>query len=160
MLKTLELLKEKKLSYHDIVLETSYIPTFYVNYEFSISFCDYDLEKLIEAHTSNKFIFNLNCLKLIRNHLIVYCNKDDYDMIVGVLKTCLREPDRATYFQDHKNSKNRKVNRSERGYVKQIMNRFAPNLLIPQKKELISYYDSTLEGYELRACTKKINKVA
>lgn len=156
----LKLLKNRDFnSLNEIRKEASYIPFVFVDYQFEISLCDYDLEKLLEAHETGQFLFNINCLKYHRNSVIIYCSKDKFEKVKSNLETALRDPSRSSYFLEEKQAKQRVLSRSERGYRKQIFAKFLPNLSFKDKKVLTTFFDEMTDpSYLLVSCAKKLNQ--
>lgn len=157
--KILEFLKDcNNESIEQIRKDVNYIPFCAVDYQMEISLCDYDLEKLLKLHEENKFAFNINCLKYHRNSVIIYLLKEKAEKTKELLKTALREPSRSTYFIEESQSKNRVINRSERGYRKQIYMKFLPNLSLKDKRLLTSFFDVTSDQkFLLSGLGKPIN---
>lgn len=111
-----------------------------VNYQIKVSLSDFRFQELMDLHERVHFAFNLNCLKMYREQIILYIDKENLEDIKNALSSILVSRTEVNILEE-KDYKNKIIDRNERGYRRKFFNRFLPNLMRNEETILIKWFE-------------------
>ncbi|MBM25435.1 MAG: hypothetical protein CL760_07110 [Chloroflexi bacterium] len=133
-----ELSEENKYIFDE--LSKFYKSTISVNYQIKVSLSDFRFQELMDLHERVNFAFNLNCLKMYREQIILYIDKENLEDIKNALSSILVSRTEVNILEE-KDYKNKIIDRNERGYRRKFFNRFLPNLMKNEEVILMKWFE-------------------